>query len=206
MSSKRSTHTWLPSRIDPFHVATAAVLVQLNNFAFLVRHQTFQDVAKGILSRDAMMGTTVQLVAGMSAVLRKGRGDTHCDVLEKSLQETLFSIGHCDFNHMAFGRNVQAFVRESGCKGLIQLFLELHLSNVIWKELQNSSRMPHDIQTLENLPNGIDRLCRQAVKTTTASWRKWPELDVPSARQILRSLRSEMVDVLAAPPSLRKSA
>jgi hypothetical protein len=205
--STKPLRAWLPGRIDPFDVGTAAVIVQLNNFASSIRHETFRQVISTNLSRGATTGTTLELVARMADALRESPSGSDWDVLGKSIQETLFFIGGFDWNQRSFGRNVQTFVRESGCKGLIQLFLQMHLSNLIWKQLRNSSRMPRDLKALERLPNGIDHLCRQAVKTTTASWKKWPQLDRSSARRVLQTLRSETMDMLAEPSiSLPKAA
>jgi hypothetical protein len=197
MLSKRPLYAWLPRRIDPFHAATPTTLVQLNDFGLLVKRRNFHDVVETIMSGQTTEVTSIRLVANIAAVLRKRRNHSRSDLLEKSIQETLLSSGDCDIDPAKFGRNVQAFVRESGCKGMIQLFMQLYLANVMMRQIHDSWRTPADLETLESLPIAIDRLSRLVVNSTTATWQKWPEFDESGAREILRSVRSRMTDTLA---------
>jgi hypothetical protein len=198
---------WLPRRIDRFHAATPAVLVQLCNFAILLKNRKFRAVVQMIAGDEERSGASQQLVRAIAAVLRRGRRSGTSDLLEKSVQETLFSSGDCALDQKEFGKNAQAFVRNTGSRGLITLFMEMHLSNLIWTQIDRSSRQPEDLQTLESMPVHIDRLCREAAMATTASWNKWSQFDESSARQVLRHLRSHLLAVLAhAPGPLSKSA
>jgi hypothetical protein len=197
VTMKKLVRECLPMRTDLFEAGTADALVRLNNFASSIRDQRFDEATGAILSRGTTKGTTAELVVRIADALRANRSGSESIILEKSLQETLFSMGDFDLDERLFGENAQSFVRESGCRGLMQLFLELHLSNVIWIQLDDSSEMPADHESLKRLPKAIERLCRQAVKATTASWEKWPQLDESSASRLLHSLRSEMANILA---------
>ena len=207
MSSKRLPYAMLPRRIEPFHAATAPTLVQLNDFALLVKQRKFPRVVEIILSPADSQGTAVHLVARIAAVLRVSACHVENDLLVKSIQETLFCSGKCDIDQGRFGRNLETFVRDTGCKGLIQVFMQLHLSNVLMKQIRDSSRVPDDLQTLERLPSAVDALCWQAVKVTSEGWQKWLHFDENIARQMLRDLRAEMTAIMAAPATpLPKSA
>lgn len=199
-----TTNTLLKGFTKPqgmFDAGAATALVRLNDFACSIRHQPFDRAARAILSSGAAAGPILELVVRMADALRASRSYGASDILGKSLQETLFLIGDFHFDKRTFGKNAQAFVRESGCRGLIQLFLKLHLSNLMWKYLNDSSKTPLDVNSLERLPNCIERLCRKSVNATTTTWKKWPELNEVSAGRLLHSLNSEMQYLLAEPVS-----
>lgn len=204
-SAKELLRKSLPIRIDLFDVGTAATLIRLNSFASSIRNNALDAVLTTILPGGVVTGSTAEVVGRISDALIKDRDGREYDVLRKSLQETLYIVSDLDFEN-SFRTKFHAFVYEAGGRGLIRLFLGLHLSNVVWKQLHDSFQVTLDVEVLEKLADSIQEVCLHAVTAATSAWNKWPEIGERSASRLLLSLRAQLVDLLADATTIRARA
>jgi hypothetical protein len=93
----------------------------------------------------------------------------------------------------------QTFLDQWGSKGLIQLFLSLHLFNVIWIERQDALQAAaRDQMVLDQLMSEIERVSLVTVDAAFASWKKWTELSVALADCLLDTMNMRIREAVSA--------
>ena len=151
--------------------------------------------------RGQTLPTILELIAEIADTLCRGLTGIEEDIVQKSLQETLF---HCvglelDLSVAEGQRNFQTFLDQRGSTGFIRLFLALHLFNVIWIERQDAIQAaPRNEQRLHQLMNEIERFNLVTVNASMVSWKKWPELSVEFADSLLDAMNVRMREAVGA--------
>jgi hypothetical protein len=188
------------ARTELFRSEVAPLLVRLHEFAARIDVEGF-DVAIGKPISGGETLPAIELVTEVAATLCQGLTGTEVDIVQKSLQETLFYCldPESDLSTAEFGSSLQTFLHQRGSKGLIQLFLRLHLFNVIWIERQNAIQAAaRDQKVLDQLMSEIEFVSLVTVNTGIASWKKWPEVSVPFADSLLDTMNVRIQEAVGA--------
>jgi len=140
-------------------------LVKLDKWAESVLALGLESALGGIahLSGSIDVIDLIKLIA--QGLTRHGRG-LQADILGKSIQETLFdSTGIEDeLTLMEFERRLKRFLRRRGLTGFVQLFLSLHVFNVVWFDTSETFRATADSTSsfLREMQT-VKRNCRKIV-------------------------------------------
>lgn len=176
---KRSSYEQLTKAAgrDLFGLEMQTLLQRLHSFAFQVHYEKFGSVTETVAG-----AASTELVENMAQVLSQDLSGRSRAIASKSLQETfLYCTGvHPDLPRPAFGKSLETFLERHGSKGLIWLFLKLHLFNLIWIDLLEGSDeagRPTD-PGFKTRMQEIERICDAAATASVRSWKKWPQLSV----------------------------
>jgi hypothetical protein len=131
--------------------------------------------------------------------LCRGINARESDIARKSLQEAFyFCIGIApELSPFLFGKRLQAVLRLRGIKGIIRVFLRMHLCNLICTDLHDS--LQADTPTgdvLNRRLEEIERICQNAAAAGVSSWTKWSEPDLNLTATLILDLKAEMTQML----------
>jgi hypothetical protein len=189
---------WLSERQNLFPAQLAPVLVRLDAFAAGVHDEDVESMMKILGTGSKNHKTTTELVAAIASGLARDRSATRGEALHKSLEEVFFyTTGvDCDQSPSEFGKKLKGVLGLLGSRGLIRLFLQFHLFNVIWLEVQDALQAAaKDLMTVENQMEDLQRVSVAAVDMSTREMKKWPELDPPAAENLVRSVEFAVADL-----------
>ena len=199
--ARMQVRQWLMARTDPFRFEVAPLLVGLHALAARVDVEAFDVAIRKGISGEQTLPTILELIAEIADTLCRGLTGIEEDIVQKSLQETLF---HCiglelDLSVTECGENFQTFLDQRGSRGFIRLFLGLHLFNVIWIERQDAIQASaRNERVLHQLMNEIERVSQVTVNAAMVSWKKWPELSVEFADSLLDAMNVRMREAVGA--------
>jgi hypothetical protein len=168
---------WLKTRPNPLNREIQPVLEQLHEFAWQAHSKGFDATLKQNLNIPTEGTTAIQLFESIADWLSRGIRPSERAIVMKSLQEALFLCTEVESDNSPsqLGKRLESYLALSGSKGLIRLFLSLHISNLIFMDLHRSLQTP-DGEVFENRINEIERLCQTAAGLSVRSWEKWPTL------------------------------
>ena len=197
---------WLRARVDPLSPEIKILLEKLHEFGWQVHSEGFDSIFRRKISIAAEGATTVGLFESIANLMCRGIGTSERAIAVKSLQETLFLCSDVDLNQSPsqVGKRLESYLDLSGSKGLIRVFLSVHLSNLIFIDLHDSLQTPR-LEMFERRMEGIERLCQTTAGLSVRSWAKWPKLThttISSAIQLANKEMRKAVDAKAhgAPP------
>src|SRR6266478_45499 len=126
----RQWMTATPGLLDP---KVQRLLKQMYEFARQIQLVGFGPALKNLAGDVAVVSKRIDLTDLIADRLCRGIDDSGSSIERKSLQETLYFCTGIAPELLApqFGRRFESFLALSGCKGLIQVFLSTHLSNLI---------------------------------------------------------------------------
>src|SRR5207302_1428125 len=115
----------------------------------------------------------------------------------KSLQETLYMCTEVapDLSPSQVGKRLESYLELSGSRGLIRVFLSVHLSNLILMDLHDSLQASTP-EIFRTRMGAIERLCETAANLLVRSWAKWPKLtqsSIVSSAQLSNDLTAAAV-------------
>ncbi len=185
---------WLASRKMVLRAETAAVLVRIHEFARLIELEGFERAMLKITGADEIEGINSLTARITDALCRETRGMER-EILRKSLHEMLlYSTGvEIEVSVAVFGTKIERFLHQRGSKGLLRLFLSLHLFNEVWIKIQQR------LQT--SAPDGESFLaamywfewtCRSAVDLAIGGWSKWPKLGRTLAKSLIDAVEFQV--------------
>ena len=160
---------------DLFGPELGILLQRLHRFASQIHTESFGSVIETVAGE-----ASTELVEEMAHALSQDICGRSRMIADKSLQETLF---YCtgvepDLPRHEFGKQLETFLELHGSKGLIGLFLRLHLFNLIWIDLQDGSTVNRVVDArFSSRLEDLDRICDAAASASIRPWVKWPPLN-----------------------------
>jgi hypothetical protein len=169
---------WLKTKVDPFSPGIKVLLAQLHEFAWTVHRDGFDS----ILSNEKINShnektSAIALFESIAHSMCRDVGISERAIAMKSLQETLFvcTEAELDLSSSQLGKRLGNYLELSGSKGFIRLFLSVHLSNLIFKDLHDVLQT-EAVETSRNRVEAVEQLCQSAAGLSLRSWAKWPDL------------------------------
>jgi len=194
--ARMQVRAWLMARTGLFRFEVAPLLVRLHELAVQVDVEAFDVMIRKRIRGGKTLPTVLELIAEIADTLCRELTGPEMDIVQKSLNETLF---HCvgldlDLSVAECGRNFQTFLDQQGSVGFIQLFLGLHLFNVIWIENQDAIRAAAQG---EQVLHEIERVSLFTVNRAMVSGQKWPELSVEFLGSLLDAMHTRMQEAVS---------
>jgi hypothetical protein len=180
-----------PCLLDP---KVQPLLKQLYEFARAVQSSGIGPLLDDLTGGVAVTASTADLTELITDRLCQGICAGRHDIKRKSLQETLYLCTGIatELPPLQFGKRLERFLSLRGSKGLIQVFLGTHLSNLIVMDLCDSLRSAPEVfcGRLE----AIARICRKTAATAVRSLNTWSEPDPDWMAALLLNLKTNMTE------------
>ena len=170
----RQWMTATPGLLDP---KVQRLLKQMYEFARQIQLVGFGPALKNLAGEVAVVSKAIDLTDLIADRLCRGIDASGNSIERKSLQETLYFCTGIAPELLApqFGKRLETYLALNGSKGLIQVFLSTHLSNLILMDLHDSLQAATP-EIFRTRMVAIERLCETAAKLLVRSWAKWPKL------------------------------
>jgi hypothetical protein len=183
---------WLRARVDPLRPEFKLLLEQLHEFGWQVHSEGFDSILNKKLNLPAAT-TTAGLFESIADSVCRGIGATQHEIAKKSVQETLFLCSEVDphLSSSQVGKRLESYLELSGSKGLIRMFLSVHLCNLIFINLHDSLQAPAS-EMFRKQMDGIERLCQAVAGLSVRSWAKWPRLTHTTINSAIQIASDEM--------------
>ena len=202
---KMRLQQWVNTKVCLLEPDVPLLFHRLHEFAQGIRFEGFTFAFSNLGGGIRESATAVDLIESLSEALCRGLDMN--DITKKSLQETLyFCTGIApQLSQTEFGRRLESFVALHGSKGFIRMFLGVHLSNLIFKDLYDFL-VGSAAEQLRARTELIEQICHKAgtraVKPAT-DWSKQDEsllstLDVDLNTDIFRALTAELRSIRPA--------
>jgi hypothetical protein len=199
---------WLTARVDFLSPEIKLLLEQLHEFAWQIHSQGFSfAILRKQINIAAEGATSVALFELIADSMCRAIGPSERAIAMKSLQETLYICVEVspDLSASELGRRLESYLELSGSKGLIQVFLSTHLSNLIFTDLHDSLQAP-TIEEWRRRIEAIERICQKASTVAVRSLNEWPRPDRRLTTTLLLDLKAEMTRMLSDTVSLHRGA
>jgi hypothetical protein len=189
---ERSLQDWIavkPCLLDP---EIQPILKRLYEFAHAIQSVGFSSFLDDLTDGVPVTASTIHLTELITDWLCQGICAGGRDIERKSLQETLYySTGTAaELPPLEFAKRLESFLSLKGSKGLIQIFVGTHLSNLIVNDLRDSLRSAPDV--LCGRLEAIDRICQKAAASSVRSLNTWSEPDPHWISAFLSDLKTKM--------------
>jgi hypothetical protein len=188
---------WMIARPHLLDPEVQSVFRQLYEFARHVQSAGFLPALKNLAGGIAGCPKTIDLTELIADRLCQGISAGGNGNERKSLQETLyFCTGIApELPPLEFGKRFESFLALNGSKGLIRIFLNAYLSNLIFTDLHDSLEASGP-EALRGRMEAIERICQKAAATAVRSLKTWSEPDPGSMATLLLDLKAEMTGML----------
>jgi len=194
---------WMSATPGLLEPEVQRLLEQMHEFARQIQRGGFAPAVQNLASDVTGSSRTVDLTELIADSLCR----TGNSIKRKSLQETLY---YCtgiapELLVHEFGKRFESFLALSGSKGLIRIFLSLHLSNLILTDLHDSMQASTPEEFCGQM-EAIERICQEAAAAAVRSVNDWLEPDQISMATLLLDLKAEMARMLSNRVSLQHGA
>ncbi len=185
---------WMTAKLCLLVPEVQPLLKKMYEFARAVQCSGFGPLLDDLRGGISVTASTTDLTELITDRLCQGTCTGGHDIERKSLQETLvFSTGiEPELTPLEFGKRLERFLSLRGSKGLIQVFLGTHLSNLIVTDLCDSLRSAPDV--FSGRLEAIDRICRKTAAAAVRSLNTWSEPDPDWMAAWLLDLKAKMTE------------
>ena len=199
--AKTHLQKWLTGRKAIFRSETSLILIRLHGFAALVDAEDFNTATRKLGGFDvADLDGIPPLIGRLSELLSYDVRGTEREILQKSLHETLLYIADLDADLPVemFGVTFEKFLRQRGSKGLLQLFLGLHLFNEVWIKLQQRLQTKAtDGDSFLASMRWIEQCCLSAVDSAMKDMSRWPKLSRTLAESLIHAIEFRISNMMS---------
>ena len=168
---------WLTARANPISPEIRLLLAQLHQFAWQIHCEGVNSILRKKSNIAAEGDTSVALFELIAQLMCPAIRTSERAIAMKSLQETLYMCTEVapDLSPSQVGKRLESYLELSGSRGLIRVFLSVHLSNLILMDLHDSLQASTP-EIFRTRMGAIERLCETAANLLVRSWAKWPKL------------------------------
>jgi hypothetical protein len=175
----------------------ATFLERLQEFSLDVRARQFESVMARFEGGRQESETAAEVINAIAHSLCLGVPGRARDIINKSLQETLFycTAGDPDLPPSVFGERLESFLRRGKGRGLIAFFLKIHLFNLIWIDLHEHMQADGGTsETLKKRSKGVENLCHSVVYSCLRSERSPSELDSSAVSNLIYAVERNLTN------------
>jgi hypothetical protein len=198
---------WIMARPRLLDPELLPLFERLHEFASHVESEGFVPALKHLAGDVVVYSETVDLTELIGEKLCRGISAGGNGIERKSVQEMLyFCTGIVpDLPAAEFGKRIEAFLAFNGSKGLIRVFLSVHLSNLIFTDLHDSLKASHP-EVVRGRMEAIERICQKAAAAAVRSLNTWSEPDPSSVATLLSDLKTGIMRTLGGGVSFHRGA
>jgi hypothetical protein len=172
------------------------LLKRMHDFALEVRFEGFSSAQKKLRGDAGEAAPEVHLTELIADALCRGICDNR--IYQKSLQETLYLCTGITPKLLQpeFGKRVESFLALSGSKVFIEVFLSVHLSNLIFRDLYDSltESAPEELRARTE---AIEQMCQKVAATAVKPLNDWPDPNFTLVSTLLSDLTGEILRTLS---------
>jgi len=168
---------WLTARQNLLSPEIKLLLQQLHQFAWQIHREGANSIFKKKINIAGEGTPSVELFELIADLTCPAIGTSERAIAMKSLQETLHVCTEVapDLSPSQLGKRLENYLELRGSRGLIRVFLSLHLSNLILMDLHDSLQAAAP-EMFRTRIEAIEGLCQTVAGLSVRSWAKWPKL------------------------------
>jgi hypothetical protein len=195
---KMKVRQWMTAKPRLIESDLQLLFQRMHEFAREIRFGGFGPALKKLTGDGAESSRAVHLTELIADTLCQGIDVSDNGIQRKSLQETLyFCTGITpQLLQPEFGRRFDSFLALSGSKGFIRVFLSVHLSNLIFRDLYDSlvASAPEELRARTEV---IEKMCQKVAATAVAPLKDWLEPNHKVISTLLLDLNAEIMRMLS---------
>jgi hypothetical protein len=195
---KMEVRQWMTAKPRLIESDVQLLFKRMHEFAREIQFGEFGPALQKLAGDGAESSEAVHLTELIADALCQGIDVSDNGIKRKSLQETLyFCTGITpELLQPEFGKRFESFLALRGSKGFIRVFLSVHLSNLIFRDLYDSlvTSTPEELRARTE---AIEKMCQKAAATAVAPLKDWLEPNHKVISTLLLDLNAEIMRTLS---------